>query len=84
MALTYCLMKETEQCLENLKRAIQLDKYFKILAQNEENFEVLRKNKMNFSIVYFKKWRLLPGLIIRISECHDSVNVLSILQERYH
>ncbi|TET75266.1 MAG: tetratricopeptide repeat protein [Candidatus Aminicenantes bacterium] len=45
MALTYCLMKETEQCLENLKRAIQLDKYFKILAQNEENFEVLKKNK---------------------------------------
>lgn len=31
---------------------------------------------MNFSIVHFKKWRLLPGRIIRISECHDSVNVI--------
>ena len=45
MADAYCLMGQSEQCLENLKRAIQLDKYFSILAQNEANFESLWEDK---------------------------------------
>jgi len=45
MADAYCLMGQSEQCLENLKRAIQLDKYFSILAQNEADFESLWEDK---------------------------------------
>jgi len=41
MALTYCLMEETDKCLENLKDAVQKDKFFGILAQNESGFEPL-------------------------------------------
>jgi len=45
MASTYCLMGQNEECLEYLKRAIQLDKYFKILAQNEVDFEPVKEDK---------------------------------------
>ncbi len=45
MADTYCLLGENEQCLENLKKAIQLDGFFKILAQNERDFEPLWEDK---------------------------------------
>jgi len=45
MADTYCLMEQAEQCLEHLKKAIQLDKFFGILAQNEGDFELLWEDK---------------------------------------
>jgi len=45
MADTYCLMGQAEQCLEHLKKAIQLDKFFGILAQNEGDFEPLWEDK---------------------------------------
>ena len=45
MADTYCLMREQEQCLEYLKKAIQLDKFFSTLAQNESDFEPLWEDK---------------------------------------
>ena len=45
MADVYCLMEEKEECLAHLKKAIQMDKYFSILAQNESDFESLREDK---------------------------------------
>jgi tetratricopeptide (TPR) repeat protein len=45
MADVYCLRGENEQCLEHLKKAIQLDKYFSILARNEKDFESLWEDK---------------------------------------
>ncbi len=45
MADAYCLMGEQEQCLEHLKKAIQLDKFFSTLAQNESDFEPLWEDK---------------------------------------
>jgi tetratricopeptide (TPR) repeat protein len=45
MAGVYCLRGENEQCLEHLKKAIQLDKYFSILARNEKDFESLWEDK---------------------------------------
>lgn len=44
-ALAYCLLDQEDPCLENLKKAIQLDKYFKILAQNEVGFGSYWENK---------------------------------------
>ena len=45
MADCYCLMGEEDKCLDSLKKAVQLDKYFKILAQNERDFEQLWEDK---------------------------------------
>ncbi len=45
MAGTYCLKGENEKCFELLKNAIQLDKYFSILARNERDFESLWEDK---------------------------------------
>ncbi len=45
MANTYCLMGEIEPCLEHLKKAIQMDKFFSTLAQNESDFEPLWEDK---------------------------------------
>lgn len=45
MADAYCLMGKIEECLEHLKKAIQLDKGFSILAQNESDFEIIREDK---------------------------------------
>jgi tetratricopeptide (TPR) repeat protein len=45
MADIYCLKGENEKCLEVLKKAIQLDKYFSILARNERDFEPLWEDK---------------------------------------
>ena len=45
MADAHCLMGNTEECLENLKKAIHLDKHFGILAQNERDFEPLWEDK---------------------------------------
>jgi tetratricopeptide (TPR) repeat protein len=45
LADLFCLMGQTETALEHLKRAIQIDKFFRILAQNESDFEPLRDDK---------------------------------------
>jgi tetratricopeptide (TPR) repeat protein len=45
IAACYCLMGNEDKCLENLKKAVQIDKYFKILAQNERDFERLWEDK---------------------------------------
>lgn len=45
MADACCLMNKKEQCLEYLKKAIQMDRYFSVLAQNEADFEPLREDK---------------------------------------
>jgi len=45
MADAFCLMGNKEECLDHLKKAIQMDKYFSILAQNEADFENLREDK---------------------------------------
>lgn len=45
MADAFCLMGKKEECLDHLKKAIQMDKYFSILAQNEIDFENLREDK---------------------------------------
>lgn len=50
MALTYSQMGESEKCLESLKAAIQKDKFFGTLAQNESGFEPLWKDK-KFKII---------------------------------
>jgi tetratricopeptide (TPR) repeat protein len=45
MADCYCLMGKEDTCLDYLKKAIQIDKYFKIMAQNESDFERLWEDK---------------------------------------
>ena len=45
MADCYCMMGKEDECLECLKKAIQIDKYFKIMAQNERDFERLWEDK---------------------------------------
>lgn len=45
LADVYSLMDNEEQCLENLKKAVQIDKFYKILAQNEKDFEKVREDK---------------------------------------
>ncbi|MFP4083221.1 MAG: TPR end-of-group domain-containing protein [Candidatus Aminicenantes bacterium] len=45
MADAYCRMGKKDRCLEHLKKAIHLDKYFSILAQNERDFEDIREDK---------------------------------------
>jgi tetratricopeptide (TPR) repeat protein len=50
-ALTYYLMKDTKNCLLNLKDAIQKDKLFGILAQNEPGFEPLWEEKKFKAII---------------------------------
>ncbi len=45
LANLYCLTGQMESCLENLKKAIQADKFFRILAQNETDFEPLWEDK---------------------------------------
>jgi tetratricopeptide (TPR) repeat protein len=49
-AITYCLMDDTQNCLLNLKDAVQKDKLFGILAQNEPGFEPLWEEK-KFKII---------------------------------
>jgi predicted Zn-dependent protease len=50
MALMYCQMEDMEKCLENLKEAVQNDKFFGTLAQNESGFEPLWADK-KFKII---------------------------------
>ena len=45
IADAYCLMGETEKCLEHLKKAIQMDDFFRTLAQNERDFEPIWEDK---------------------------------------
>jgi tetratricopeptide (TPR) repeat protein len=45
IAAIHQLMGNTDQSLEFLKKSIQKDKYFKILAQNDSDFEALREDK---------------------------------------
>jgi tetratricopeptide (TPR) repeat protein len=45
MAAIYQSMGDTDQSLEFLKKSIQKDKYFKVLAQNDSDFEDLREDK---------------------------------------
>jgi len=45
MADAYCLMGNKDECLEYLKKAIQVDKFFSVLAQNDSDFESLREDK---------------------------------------
>ncbi len=45
MSLTYCQMGQTDKCLETLKDAIRLDKFFGILAQNEIAFDSIWEDK---------------------------------------
>ncbi len=40
-----CLMGRTDDCLEHLKKAVQADKSFRVLAQNEPDFEPLWEDK---------------------------------------
>jgi tetratricopeptide (TPR) repeat protein len=45
LADVHCLMGETDAALEFLKKAIQKDKNFSVLAQNEPDFEPLWEDK---------------------------------------
>lgn len=45
LADLYCLMDQPDVCLEHLKKAIQTDKFFRILAQNETDFAPLWDDK---------------------------------------
>lgn len=45
MANAYCLQGNYDECLKNLKKAIQLDGFFRVLAQNEKDFEPLWEDK---------------------------------------
>jgi len=40
-----CVMGQTEDCLDYLKKAVHLDKLYAILAQNESDFEPLWEDK---------------------------------------
>jgi len=54
MANAFCLLGKTKECVENLNKAIQIDEFFKVLAQNESDFEELEKNKEFRQIVGLK------------------------------
>jgi len=54
LADLFCLMGQTETALEHLKKAIQIDKFFRILAQNESDFEPLWDDK---------KFRLITRIV---------------------
>jgi len=54
MADVYCTKGDTGRCLEHLKKAIQIDKYFRILAQNERDFEPLWEDKKFILITRMK------------------------------
>ena len=45
LADLHYLMGDTESALENLKKAFQKDKFFRVLAQNEIDFEPLWEDK---------------------------------------
>ena len=45
MADAYCKMGQVDTCLDYLRKAIQKDKYFRTLAQNESDFEPIWEDK---------------------------------------
>jgi tetratricopeptide (TPR) repeat protein len=45
LADLYCRMGQPEDCMEHLKKAVQIDKSFRVLAQNEPDFEPLWEDK---------------------------------------
>lgn len=45
LALAYCQMGDVDKCLENLKQAVHMDRFFGILARNELSFEPLWEDK---------------------------------------
>ena len=46
----YCLMDQTDKCLENLKQAVTLDQSFAILAQNEAEFDSIKEDEKFIAI----------------------------------
>ncbi len=50
MSSVYCQMDQPEKCFEQLKRAVDLDSYFAVLAQNEEDFSSLKEDE-KFKII---------------------------------
>jgi tetratricopeptide (TPR) repeat protein len=42
IANAYCLMDEKDKCIANLRKAMELDEFYGILAQNETDFDVYR------------------------------------------
>ncbi len=54
MAEIYCLLGQTDNALEHLKKAIQKDKIYKVMAQNEADFASLWEDK---------KFKLITKLI---------------------
>jgi tetratricopeptide (TPR) repeat protein len=44
-AILACRREQTEEALDHLKKAIQMDKFFRILAQNEADFQPLWEDK---------------------------------------
>ncbi len=53
MSTVYYLMDQPEKCLEYLERAIALDSYFAVLAQNEEDFISFKEDE---------KFKLITGV----------------------
>jgi tetratricopeptide (TPR) repeat protein len=45
LATVYSRMEKIEESLELLNKAIQIDKFFAILAQNEVDFESIKEDK---------------------------------------
>ena len=45
MALAYCQMGDVDKCLESLKEAVHMDKFFGILARNELKLEPIWEDK---------------------------------------
>jgi len=45
MATIYCLTGKQEECIDSLKKAVHLDKFFKILANNESSFIDIKEDK---------------------------------------
>lgn len=47
----YCLMGKKEECLKNLKKAVELDEFYGILAQNEPDFDEFEEDE-EFKLVF--------------------------------
>jgi len=45
IANLYCLMEDEKNCLEYLKKAVKMDSFYGLLAQNEITFEALKEDK---------------------------------------
>jgi len=45
IADTYCLMGDKDKCLSNLKKAVELDEFYGILARNEADFDVFKEDE---------------------------------------